>query len=295
VAAVLIDLHTHSTASDGTLSPAAVVDLAVDRGLDVIALTDHDSAAGWDAAASRATERGLTLVRGMEISTKLQGAGVHLLAYLPDPSYPGLVAELDRILDGREGRLAAILAQLAEAGIDITEEEVLLRVGEAPAIGRPHVADVMVTKGYVKDRSEAFDLWLSWGRPGHVVRYATATETMIRLVTEAGGSTVIAHPWGRGSRRVLDEAELAGLLAAGLNGIEVDHQDHGFEDRDVLRAMAANLGLIATGSSDFHGDGKIDHDLGCNVTDPAMFERLLDAAATNALASGRTVPAVVNG
>lgn len=291
---MLIDLHTHSTASDGTLSPAEVVDLAVERGLDVIALTDHDSAAGWEAGAARAADRGLTLVPGMEISTKLHGAGVHLLAYLPDPTHPGLAAELDLILQGRDGRLGAILAQLAEAGVHITEAEVRARVGEAPAIGRPHVADVMVAKGIVGDRTEAFDRWLSWGRPGHVVRYATATETMIRLVAEAGGASVIAHPWGRGSRRVLDRAELERLAAVGLTGIEVDHQDHSPLDRRTLWTYAGDLGLVATGSSDFHGDGKIDHDLGCNVSDPEMYQRLLAAAAANAAASGRRVPRVVN-
>jgi predicted metal-dependent phosphoesterase TrpH len=291
---VLIDLHTHSTASDGTLSPAAVVDLAVESRLDVLALTDHDSAAGWAEAMSRAAEVGLTLVPGMEISTKLDGAGVHLLAYLPDPTYPPLAAELDLILEGRTGRLDAILAQLADAGVEITEEEVRLRVGSAPAIGRPHVADVMVAKGVVKDRNEAFDRWLGWGRPGHVVRYATPTAKMIRLVAEAGGASVIAHPWGRGSRRVLDLARLDALTQAGLTGIEVDHQDHSVGDRRALRSLASDLGLVVTGSSDFHGGGKVDHDLACNVTEPEMFERLMAEAGRLSSESGRTVPRVVN-
>jgi len=290
---VLIDLHTHSTASDGTLSPAAVVDLAAQRGLDVIALTDHDSAAGWADAMTRAAQVGLTLVPGMEISTKLHGAGVHLMAYLPDPTYPPLAAELDLILEGREGRLGAILEQLHDAGVDITEAEVRQRVGDAPAIGRPHVADVMVTKGIVKDRTEAFDRWLSWGRPGHVVRYATATTTMIRLVAEAGGASVIAHPWGRHGPDRPDEAALGELAGLGLAGIEVDHQQHSEQDRERLRAIARDLSLVVTGSSDHHGTGKLDHPLGCNTTEPEDYQRLLDLAAAAAARSVCSPPAVV--
>ena len=292
---VLIDLHSHSNVSDGTTSPAEVVERAAEVGLEVLALTDHDTAAGWDEAARAAARSGVAFVAGMEISTKYEGRSVHLLAYLPDPTFAPLAAELDLILEGREGRLDAILSQLHQAGVDISEEEVRLRVGDAPAIGRPHVADVMVAKGIVRDRTEAFDRWLSWGRPGHVVRYATPTATMIRLVGEAGGASVIAHPWGRGSRGVLDYSELGQLAAAGLGGIEVDHQDHSVEDRRTLRSLADDLGLVSTGSSDFHGDGKVDHDLGCNVTDPEMFERLMAVAARRASESGRTVPVVVNG
>jgi 3',5'-nucleoside bisphosphate phosphatase len=291
---VLIDLHTHSRASDGTQAPAEVMQRARHAGLDVIGLTDHDSAAGWDEAALAAGQVGITFVPGMEISTKLDGAGVHLLAYLPDPTYPPLVDELTKILAGRTGRLPAMLRQLREAGVDITESEVLAQVGEAPAIGRPHIADVLVRKGVVADRSEAFRDWLSWGRPGYVVRYATPTADMVRIVTDAGGAAVIAHPWGRGSRRVLDSTTLEQLVGAGLIGIEVDHQDHSDPDRAALRELAAHLDLVATGSSDYHGDGKVDHDLGCNVTRPDEFDRLMDRAEANAARSGRVVAEVVH-
>jgi 3',5'-nucleoside bisphosphate phosphatase len=291
---VLIDLHTHSRASDGTQAPAEVMQRARHAGLDVIGLTDHDSAAGWDEAALAAGQVGITFVPGMEISTKLDGAGVHLLAYLPDPTYPPLVDELTKILAGRTGRLPAMLRQLREAGVDITESEVLAQVGEAPAIGRPHIADVLVRKGVVADRSEAFRDWLSWGRPGYVVRYATPTADMVRIVTDAGGAAVIAHPWGRGSRRVLDSTTLEQLVGAGLIGIEVDHQDHSDPDRAALRELAAHLDLVTTGSSDYHGDGKVDHDLGCNVTRPDEFDRLMDRAEANAARSGRVVAEVVH-
>ena len=288
-----IDLHTHSNASDGTQDPRVVIQLAADTGLHVIGLTDHDSAAGWVEASAAALEVGIRLVPGMEISTIHQHAGVHVLAYLPDPTYPPLMAELGLILDGRNGRLAAMLAQLRSAGLDIREAEVRAQVGAAPAIGRPHIADVLVAKGYVADRNQAFAEWLNWGRPGYVSRYAADTRRMVQIVTAAGGAAVIAHPWGRGSRRVLDHETLASLQSDGLVGIEVDHQDHARDDRDALRAIARDLDLVATGASDFHGAGKVDHELGCNLTDPGQFERLLAAAADNASSAGLNVTAVV--
>ncbi|MGH3470753.1 MAG: hypothetical protein ACRDPG_01745 [Nocardioidaceae bacterium] len=150
-----------------------------------------------------------------------------------------------------------------------------------------------MAKGVVANRTEAFSHWLSWGQPGHVARYATPTAEMVRLVTAAGGAAVIAHPWGRGSRWVVDAGRLASLKRAGLVGIEVDHQDHTVNDRRQLAMLAAELGLVATGSSDFHGDGKVDHELGCNLTTPDQLELLLRAAAGNAALSGRPVPSVV--
>jgi predicted metal-dependent phosphoesterase TrpH len=290
---VRIDLHVHSTASDGTLTPTEVMERAAETGLDVVGLTDHDSPTGWAEAADAARATGVTFVPGMELSTKLHRAGVHVLAYLPDPTYPPLAAELDRIIAGREGRVAAIVEQLHDAGIDITAEDVRRQAAESPAVGRPHVADVLVSRGVVADRAEAFRTWLGYGQPGFVVRYATQTDEMVRLIGEAGGAAVIAHPWGRGSRRVLDADTLASLRDAGLIGIEVDHQDHPPEDRVRLRALADDLGLIHTGASDFHGAGKEDHELGCNLTSPDQYERLLAAAAANAAKSGRAVAEVV--
>ncbi|MBA2699324.1 MAG: PHP domain-containing protein [Nocardioidaceae bacterium] len=287
-----IDLHSHSRASDGTQPPGEVVALAAEAGLDVLGLTDHDSAAGWAEATAAADRAGIVVVPGIEISTKHEGAGVHLLAYLPDPSHPALVAELELVLAGRSGRLAGMLTQLRDAGVDIDESEVMRQVGEAKAIGRPHIADVLVAKGYAADRGGAFTAWLDWGRPGYVTRYASDTRAMVRIVTAAGGAAVVAHPWGRGSRRVLDLPTLASLQADGLVGIEVDHQDHSGADREALRAIGSELDLVTTGASDFHGEGKVDHELGCNLTHPAQYERLLDAATRNAKTAGAAVPAV---
>jgi 3',5'-nucleoside bisphosphate phosphatase len=288
---VRIDLHTHSTASDGTYSPADVVRLAAadPARLDVLALTDHDSMSGWAEAAEAALRHAITLVPGMEISTKHAGAGVHVLGYLLDPGYPPLAAELERILRAREGRLSTMLAQLQAAGVTVSEDDVRRQVGDSPAIGRPHIADAMVARGFAADRGEAFTKWLNAGRPGHVARYATPTATMIGLITAAGGAAVIAHPWGHGSRRVMDAEILASLCAAGLTGLEVEHQDHGPTERRSLRRLASELDLVITGSSDFHGLGKVDHELGCNLTEPAQYERLLAAAAANAAMSGRDV------
>jgi 3',5'-nucleoside bisphosphate phosphatase len=290
---VRIDLHTHSRASDGTQSPEELVRAATDAGLDVVAITDHDTADGWDEAEAAARETGIALVRGMEISTRHDGHGVHLLAYLPDPSHPALVAELDRILDGRSSRLPAMLARLRELGIDIDADDVRRVAGDAVSTGRPHVADALVDLGVVADRTEAFRRYLSAGRPAYANRYAAPLEEMLRLVDEAGGVSVIAHPWGRSRRQEPDEATLAALAEIGLSGIEVDHQDHDAPTRERLRAIARNLDLVATGSSDHHGTGKVDHELGCNTTAPEELDRLLDLARKAAARSGRDTPQVV--
>ena len=276
-----IDLHTHSSASDGTDTPADLVRAAAAAGLDVVALTDHDAMSGWDEARRAADEVGITLVPGLEISTKFRHRGVHLLAYLPDPTYAPLVAVLDRVLAGRTSRTPAIVSALRAAGIEITEDDVRRESGGSVAAGRPHVADALVRLGVVGDRTSAFHEWLNPGRAGYVDRYAVPLEEMIPLVTAAGGVAVIAHPWGRRGGTVLDAAAIASLQELGLAGIEVDHQDHPPEARTRLRAIAADLDLVVTGSSDHHGTGKVDHDLGVNTTDPEQYERLVSLAASD--------------
>jgi predicted metal-dependent phosphoesterase TrpH len=290
---VRIDLHTHSRVSDGTDSPTELIHAAAAAGLDVVALTDHDTAAGWEEAQRAADEISLTFVPGIEISTDHHGHSVHLLAYLPDPTLPGLATELEHILAGRTARVPTVVSRLRELGIAISEEDVYARSPDAAATGRPHIADALVALGVVRDRDEAFDRYLAWGRPAFVDRYAAPLEKTIRLVAEAGGVSVIAHPWGRSARREPSEEALAALAAAGLSGIEVDHQDHGPETRDALRAIARNLDLVVTGSSDYHGTGKTGHPLGVNTTEPAELHRLLERAAAAAAAAGRRTPQVV--
>jgi 3',5'-nucleoside bisphosphate phosphatase len=272
-----IDLHTHSSISDGTDAPSELVDRARQVGLDVIALTDHDTFAGLDEAVIRGEQVGVQVVRGMELSCSRSGQSVHLLAYGADPRSPGLAAEMAKVRGGRLGRLAGVLQRLTELGVPVTEEQVLAEVGQSPSVGRPHIADAMVKAGHVADRTEAFDRFLADGGPAHVPRYSAAVERGIELVHEAGGVAVIAHPWGRGREHILPPEVLQRLATEQrLDGIEVDHQDHDPDIRVRLRALAGELGLLATGSSDYHGTGKLDHELGCNTTDPEVFGTLMD-------------------
>lgn len=272
---MLIDLHTHSNRSDGTDTPSELIENAVAAGLDVVALTDHDSTVGWAEADEAAARAGVRLVHGIEISTQLDGQSVHLLGYEFDPDDAALLDELQHVLEGRDNRLPRILARLRDLGIDIHEPDVERWSGSAAASGRPHIADALIELGVVADRTEAFNRYLQPGRPGYVHRYATPLHEAVRLVAGAGGRAVIAHPWSRGSDRVVTPEVLAELQGLGLLGIEVDHNDHDETARSALRDIAAELDLVVTGSSDYHGTGKTDFELGCNTTAPDQLERLL--------------------
>lgn len=288
-----IDLHTHTRASDGTQTPEELVRAAEAAGLDVLGLTDHDATEGWTEAARTAEEVGIALVRGVEISTKHLGRGAHLLAYLADPTYPPLVEKLEKTLDGRSSRVPAMLERLRDLGIEVDIHDVRRASDGTAATGRPHVADALVTLGVVPDRGAAFERYLNPGRPAHVNRYAPELVEMLRVVDEAGGVSVLAHPWGRPGSSVMDEPAIAELTALGLAGLEVDHQDHPPERRARLRAIAERLDLVVTGSSDHHGAGKRDHELGVNTTAPEHYERLLALADAASARSGRTTPEVV--
>ena len=281
-----IDLHTHSNRSDGTDPVDVLMAHAKRAGLDVIALTDHDTADGWADGRRAAEDLGLGFVPGIEISCKLNGISVHLLGYLLDPSYPELAEELRIVRDGRTDRIPSIVARLNGIGVPLTVDEVLAQATGTPSVGRPHVADALVANGTVANRGEAFDRFLADGKPGHVSHYAIEPGRAIDLVREAGGVPIIAHPWGRSSYKVMTADTIARLVEDhGLAGIEVDHQDHSGDSRTALRGIAQDLGIIYTGSSDHHGDGKIDHDLGVNSTEPEQFERLLEVAKVNAAAA----------
>ncbi len=269
-----IDLHTHSSASDGTESPADLVAAARDAGLDVVAIADHDTTAGWDDAARAGERLGVEVVPAVEISTTYRGADVHLLALWPDRDDPELQSMLAAIRDGREHRVPRMLDGLARHGIHLTMQDVQRAAGPAASLGRPHLADALIAAGVVGSREEAFARWLGEGRPGHVSKPAPPLARAIAVVHEAGGVAVLAHPWGRGSRKVLEEADLAALAAAGLDGLEVDHVDHDPDDRTRLRRIAGTLGLIVTGASDYHGAGKAGVGLGMNLTDPAAYTAL---------------------
>ena len=269
-----IDLHTHSDRSDGTDTPTQLIENAKAAGLDVVAITDHDSTEGWKEADKAAKRVGITLVHGIEISTKLGGKSVHLLGYDFDPKDKPLLHELRKVIDGRNSRLPATLERLRGLGIDITAHDVRVRSTNAAATGRPHVADALIDLGVVQDRNEAFERYLKPGRPAYVDRYAADLSTAIGLLKAAGGKAVLAHPWSRGSHRVLTRDRIGALKDEGLDGLEVDHNDHGAEDRAALRQIARDLGLVRTGSSDYHGTGKTDFPLGRNLTEPEQYRRL---------------------
>lgn len=269
-----IDLHTHSNKSDGTDSPNELIQNAVATGLTVVALTDHDSTEGWAEATGVAKGADIELIKGIEISTKLDGKSIHLLGYEFDPTNKPLLVELGKVLDGRNSRLPATLERLRGLGIDIDAKDVRRHSANAAAMGRPHVADALVELGVVANRDEAFAQYLTPGKPAYVDRYAADLETAIELVSAAGGRTVLAHPWSRGSKRVLTKSRIASLKEVGLDGLEVDHNDHDQEDRATLGQIARELDLVRTGSSDYHGTGKIGFDLGCNTTARDQFDRL---------------------
>lgn len=277
-----IDLHAHSSVSDGTEPPATLVTDAAAAGLTTVAITDHDTLDGWDEAFSVAEKAGIDVVPGMEMSCELDGVSVHLLVYWPDPRSTELLDELARIRQGRDGRLPTMLRQLDEVGVHLTEEQIADSAGTAVSLGRPHIADAMIKAGYVADRQEAFDRYLVEGRPGYVARYSTELPDAITLARRVGGVPVIAHPWGRLSRPVLTPEVLARCASdLGLAGVEARHQDHPAEAISELTGLAGELGLLVTGGSDWHGSGKVDHDLGVHTTDPEVLERLAAQARTS--------------
>lgn len=264
-----IDLHTHSTASDGTDTPAELVRNAAASGLDVVALTDHDTTRGH-AAAVAALPEGLTLVTGAELSCRLDGVSMHMLAYLFDPEEPDLLAERELVRDDRVPRAKGMIAKLNELGVPVTWEQVARIAGDG-SVGRPHVATALVELGVVPTVSDAFTGdWLADGARAYVPKHETDPFEAIRLVKAAGGVTVFAHPAAVKRGRTVPESAIAKLAEAGLDGIEVDHMDHDAATRERLRGLAADVGLLATGSSDYHGSRKTCV-LGEYTTDPEVY------------------------
>jgi predicted metal-dependent phosphoesterase TrpH len=280
----VIDLHTHSTASDGTDSPAELVAAAHAAGVTALALTDHDTTAGWDEAAA-ARPPGMVLVRGAEFSTESpDGRGgtvtAHLLGYLFDPTAPEILAEQERLRASRRDRVRAMGERMAAGGLPVDADELLARLPADSPAGRPHLGQALVDAGVVGSVSEAFADVLRKGGPYYVEKENTPIATAIAMIRDAGGVPVFAHPFARRRGDVVDASVLVDLAGRGLAGIEVDHPDHDAADRAALRDVAAATGLLATGSSDYHGTNK-PTPLAAETTSPAVLDALV-ARATGA-------------
>jgi len=271
------DLHTHSARSDGTDSPVELMAAAVAAGLDVIALTDHDTTAGWAEAADH-RPRGLTVVPGVELSCASpvvgdNAVGVHLLGYLFDRGHPAFRAERARLRVSRHGRAEEMVRRMRAAGLPIEWEQVQ-RIAAGGPVGRPHMALALVETGSAGTVDEAFRLHLHHGSPSYVRKADVDVTDGVRLIRAAGGVPVLAHPLARSRGRVVGDDVMAHLAAAGLLGLEVDHPDHSDEDRRHLRGLAGELGLLCTGSSDYHGTNKRTP-IGVCMTEPDVLDMIV--------------------
>lgn len=279
-----IDLHTHSAVSDGTQTPTQLVREAAALGLGAMALTDHDSTAGWQEAFTAAQGTGMLVVPGMELSTNDGPASVHMLAYLFDPLDATIVSETARIRDGRLHRAERIVEKIAR-DYELTWDDVLAESSDGTTLGRPHIADALVRKGHVPNRSAAFESILHWRGGYYEKYYAPSPLEGVRMIVAAGGVAVLAHPATHGRYRPASENMLRQLVDAGLFGLELDHRDNTDDGKAWLRELAAKYGLELTGASDYHGDGKPNR-LAENTTSPEVLEKLLARGTGSAAFQG---------
>ena len=269
----MIDLHTHTTNSDGTDTPHALVNKALSAGITILGIADHDTTSGWDDAI-RARRANLSLVLGSEISCLTEdGVAVHMLGLLFDGDNEKMQVMLEESRDSRLPRMRRMTELLTADGIDISLDEVFAAMPDGATLGRPHLADALVAKGHVASRDEAFADLLHNGSKYYVTHIAPTPEDAIKVIRQAGGVAVIAHPFATRRGQTLSAMSFPSLIEAGLNGVEVDHRDHSHSEREQLRGIAGDLGLVVTGSSDYHGTGKLNS-IGENDTDPAQWERL---------------------
>ena len=289
---MLIDLHTHTNASDGTDSPSELIDKAINRGINILALTDHDTTRGWSEASSallnHSSQSSMKLVLGAEISCQDEnGISIHMLGLLFDPDYEPLFEVLERTRENRHSRMERIIARLNEAGIDITLDEVnAQRKGDA-TLGRPHLADALVARGHVASRDEAFAALLHNKSKFYINHYSPSPVETIKLIKAAGGVAVIAHPLASQRGRTISMDLFESLISAGLDGIEVDHRDHSESEKSELLRFAIENELIVTGSSDYHGTGKLNQ-LAEYTTHPRQWEAL-EARALSASGTRRVI------
>jgi predicted metal-dependent phosphoesterase TrpH len=275
-----IDLHTHSNVSDGTLAPAQVVEAAAMAGLDVVALTDHDTVGGWDAAGWAARRLGIVFVPGVELSCRWYGVEpaipLHLLGYYVDPHHAGLAAEMARVRSVRERRAETMVALMRADGVDVTWAEVQ-GYAAGGTVGRPHLAQALIRRGLATTVAEAFAPSML-GERWRVPKQDTDVFRALSLVRDAGGVSVFAHPRATKRGRVVPDEIVAEMAAHGLFGLEADHEDHSPRQREEVRALAEAIGLVVTGSSDFHGANKTVA-LGAHLTAPDVFERIRATAS----------------
>lgn len=280
----MIDLHTHTTFSDGTDTPTQLINKALAAGITTIALTDHDSISGWQEATT-ALRPGICLVPGAEVSCQtLDGISVHILGLLFDSSNTELIDTLEKTRENRFSRMEKIIAKINEAGIEISMSEVLEQLSDGATLGRPHLADALIKKGVVANREEAFTQMLHNHSKYYVSHYSPTPEAVIKLIKDAGGVSVIAHPMASHRGRTISLDTFGSLIQAGLDGIEVDHRDHSAEEKTQLISLAKESKLVMTGASDYHGNGKLNL-LGEYTTEPAQWQKLEERASARRVLS----------
>ena len=276
----MIDLHTHSNYSDGTDSPSELINKALAAGVTTIALTDHDSVAGISEAQS-ALHPGLSLVPGAEISCQTDdGISVHMLGLLFDLNDADLISTMEKTRENRHGRMQRIIQRINEAGIDISMADVLAELSDGATLGRPHLADALIKKGVVKSRDEAFSEMLHNKSKYYVAHYSPKPVDAIKLIKAAGGVAVIAHPMASHRGRTISYETFGDLIAAGLDGIEVDHRDHTPDEKSALIKLASENNLVMTGASDYHGNGKLNQ-LAEYTTNQTQWDMLQSRANQN--------------
>jgi 3',5'-nucleoside bisphosphate phosphatase len=270
-----VDLHVHSRASDGTETPTRLVEMALERGITTLALTDHDTQQGWPEAVEAAAGTGLELVPGTELSLEYPG-GMHLLVLWLTPGHGPLQDRLEKLRDGRTRRNTRILEALAAHGMEVTEGEIATESGGG-SVGRPHIAAVMMRKGYAPDMATAFDLWLSRGRPAYVTRERLEPGEAVTLARESGAVPILAHPHTLGISRAEDMAALLhDLIDHGLVGLEALYAGYHRHEREGYADLARRFGLAVSGGSDFHGGYKPGLELGVGYGDLHVPDQVAD-------------------
>lgn len=278
-----VDLHCHSTASDGLRTPSGLVAFAAERGLSVIGLCDHDSTNGVTEAEATGVQLGVEVIAGVELSSEIEGLQAHILGYFIDPASPSLQREFAWMNATRQARVLQICANLNDAGIKIDPADVLA-LSNGGTVGRPHVARVLVTRGYAESVSDAFARYLIRGRPGYALSEKITPEGAIAAIRDAGGVAVIAHPWSTKQPR----SAIARLAPAGLTGVECYYGEYDVSVQNDLAALAGEFGLLTTGGSDYHGEGVKSVDLGGVYVPPETVDRLRGAANVVRAAAGMT-------